>query len=389
MVLNSPSNPPLPADRSPAIPVKKYFCCNNVALRAINSIKSDLPEEDTTLDGIASPPESLDRITDEGMNLNVLLLYFFEWAKLYYNSTPPLISNREMNIDKVTWFIQVQCLKVRSKRFFFPQLGGCPITNLPYSFLEAAPEDLEFPNKHISKRLMIEYICPYDEDKPQSQLGEKCPEFFAPSGEKKGRSYGIGVWARQSPEEKASEDKIKEEKAKEEKLEKQKRIEEKLKERERKDKELGEKIKKCLEEKKAKEADREKAKYDKAKEEKLKDEELDEEEVVEGKAMEEMLQELKLEKENSKDDPKEDKPKDDNSKEENKNPNTEVECVVPSSSSSQIPNSTPNDANNEGSSNDDLDEETKREMDLKALKEMLMGIEVQKATKAAGGKAKD
>jgi hypothetical protein len=185
-------NPPLPPKRTGILPFKgKYFCCNNLPLHTLEYFKNRLDKERNTTEN-EHPPGPVTGLSNDHIEAAQNVISFLEWAKHWYDATPPLISSREMNIDTVTWFIQVKELKSRRKRFFFPQLGSTPITGVTYSFLEVAIEDLTFPNKEIQKRLVKEVICPY----PKEKKFEKCIEHSAPVGLRKGRAFEISAWAR-------------------------------------------------------------------------------------------------------------------------------------------------------------------------------------------------
>jgi hypothetical protein len=168
-------NPPLPPKRTGILPFQgKYLCCKNLPLHALEIVK-----------------EHLDKEVSFAQNI----IEFLEWAKHYFDCTPPHINYREMNIDAVTWFIRVKELKSRRERFFFPELGSTPITGIKYSFLEVAVEDLTFPNKEIHKCVTEEFICPWPRSKKFKVGG--CVEHSAPVGLKKGRAFEISAWERE------------------------------------------------------------------------------------------------------------------------------------------------------------------------------------------------
>lgn len=185
----------MPPKRSNLLPWKgKFFCCDQIALLGTEHVKERLCQELRTASGTVPPPGPIIGLAIESITHCQNLLHFLEWCKHYYNATPPLMSNREMNIDEKTWFVQVKELRTRKERYFFPEKESTPITNIAYSFLEVTKEDLTFPDKETRKFYSREIICPYPKDK--IKLGENCPEFHAPYGKKKGRAYDLSVWER-------------------------------------------------------------------------------------------------------------------------------------------------------------------------------------------------
>lgn len=192
------ANPPLPPKRTGILPFQgKYFCCQNLPLHALEIVKEHLDKEVNIKDGSAPPAGPVTGISNDHVSSAQNIIEFLEWAKHYYDCTPPLISYREMNIDAVTWFIRVKELKSRRERFYFPELGSTPITGIKYSFLEVAVEDLTFPNKEIHKRVTEEFICPWPKSTAKKFRVGGCIEHSAPVGLKKGRAFEISAWERE------------------------------------------------------------------------------------------------------------------------------------------------------------------------------------------------
>lgn len=97
-----------------------------------------------------------------------------------------------MNIDTKTWFVQVKELKSGLERYFFPELGSTPYSQLIYSFLEVAKQDLTFPNKEVEKQAYIAVVCCF----PRKKFMEECPEQKKPVNMRKGRAFEVSIWER-------------------------------------------------------------------------------------------------------------------------------------------------------------------------------------------------
>ncbi|TID26705.1 hypothetical protein E6O75_ATG01198 [Venturia nashicola] len=181
------SNPPLPPDsRTSIIPYKgKYFCCSNVPFTA-------LEQAEKTRDGNPPSPAPITNITSDLTTSSDNLAHFFKWSSLYFDGTPPLQSYKEMNINNKTWFIQVKGLKSGLERYFFPELGSTPYSQLTYSFLEVMKQDLTFPNKKIEKQAHMAVMCCF----PRKKWMEDCPEQKKPVNIRKGRAFEVSIWER-------------------------------------------------------------------------------------------------------------------------------------------------------------------------------------------------
>lgn len=181
------ANPPLPpGKRTSTVPYEgKYFCCNNIAFIGIEQCEK-------TRDGNPPTPVPVTNLTGEVTTSAANLVHFFKWAALYYDGTPPLQSHKEMNINIKTWFIQVKQLKSGLERYFFPELGSTPFSQLTYSFLEVAKQDLTFPNKEIQKCAHLAIMCCY----PRTKRDEECPEHKKPYAMRKGRAFEVSIWER-------------------------------------------------------------------------------------------------------------------------------------------------------------------------------------------------
>ncbi|KAE9984959.1 hypothetical protein BLS_000538 [Venturia inaequalis] len=181
------SNPPLPpGKRTSIVPFKgKYFCCNNIAF-------TGLEQAEKTRDGKPQSPAPIINIAGDLTTSSSHLVHFFKWACLYFDGTPPLQSHKEMNINTKTWFVQVKGIKSGLERYFFPELGSTPYSQLTYSFLEVAKQDLTFPNKEVEKQAHLAIVCCF----PRKKFMEECPELKRPVNTRKGRAYEVSIWER-------------------------------------------------------------------------------------------------------------------------------------------------------------------------------------------------
>lgn len=183
------ANPPLPpGKRTSIVPYKgKYFCCSNVPF-------TGLEQAEKTRDGNARTPEPITNITGDLTTSSTNLVHFFKWASLYFDGTPPLQSYKEMDINTKTWFIQVKQLKSGAERYFFPELGSTPFSQLTYSFLEVTNEDLTFPDKEVEKCAGLAIMCCF----PRKKFVEDCPEQKKPHNMRNGRAFEVSIWKRES-----------------------------------------------------------------------------------------------------------------------------------------------------------------------------------------------
>ncbi|QDS70823.1 hypothetical protein FKW77_004916 [Venturia effusa] len=187
---SNPANPPLPpGKRTSIIPYKgKYFCCNNPAFMGIEHCAK-------TRDGDPPASQPLINLAGDITTSASNLVHFFKWSALYYDGTPPLMSFKEMNINDKDWFICVTPLKTGTERYFFPELGSTPFSQLTYSFLEVMKQDLTFPDKEIDKCATLLITCSWPRVK-RADTDEECFEYKKAVNLRGPRAFEISIWER-------------------------------------------------------------------------------------------------------------------------------------------------------------------------------------------------